>query len=400
LTMIFDDSLHRNKKIQQNFLQLQKQLSLSEYPSIDKYGFVHATPIIVGREDNSQYKEFYETLMNVVRRIIVNYRGDGDVKKIIHLPEKFQQLLGFCSEDYNLGTLRPDFLIDGRMNFKMCEINGRFPLNGYFITYLMNQSFRRVKEFRKLEPLEENDMIPEYFERIFGNTSVLKIAEPNWDIALYGEYLEKKGKKLEIVHPKNKDLKNLESVIVELRQPEILEHLLVEQVRELQNHPHLNDLRTILIGHDKRLLAVLYDKKLLGRYATSSERKIIEPHLIETYFTNYEIPGFAANKDEWVLKHALLGKSKHVYIGKEMSMDEWVRACLHVKKEPFIIQKKVKEHRFSIYLPHLGEIKNPIYGTLLGVDGKFISQGLLRTIYEDKTRFSSGFMSLLPVLRK
>lgn len=409
---MFDDSLHKSKTYQKNFEKNQKNFTASlinRSPHISKYGFIHYVPLLVEKRDDKEYFKFYETLMSIIRGIVLNYKNDKEVQKIISVSDKALELLDCCKNscrDYEMGTLRADFLIDKNKNFKMNEINARFPFNGYFISYHINESLglgdlKRDGIF-ELETIKE---IPNSFERIFGNTLVIKDSEPDWDIKLYWEYANSKGKRFFKINPKSLKVKekrffgdkSLEAIVLELKQREILADFNKKCVIALQNYPHLNDLRSVLIAHDKRLLAVLFNKKLLKRYSGEEERKIIEPYLIETYALNNETDmkeKFIRDKDEWVLKHALKGKSKELYIGAELSKEEWAKTCEEAKNGPFVFQKKVEEYNFSVYFPHLKHFKLPLFGMLLGIDGKYISQGMYRGQAYDPTGLWDGHVSL------
>ena len=54
----------------------------------------------------------------------------------------------------------------------------------------------------------------------------------------------------------------------------------------MQKYPHINDLRTILIGHDKRLFAVLSDNSLIQKYADEKEERLLMNHIPETRAIN------------------------------------------------------------------------------------------------------------------
>jgi hypothetical protein len=411
-----DDKLHKDQRIQERFRELQTNFFLhlrKLFLETRKFGFIHATPMIVDANSNRQFKIVYESLMNVTRRICLNYLNDSELQKIIPLPKKAKSLLRACSHIYHMGTLRPDFLIDKDGNFFINEINARFPTNGYFISYSANAALSEMKIWKEkgISALKELKDAPSALERIVSDTLVLKVAEPDWDIALYREHALSNGQNINYVHPyllkpKGQHIhlnqKFPKSFILELRQHEILDYFSSSFVSALQNYPHLNDIRTILIGHDKRLLAALSKKSILRRYAEESERRIICPHLIETL----EINGtdnltkkIRANKNDWVLKHALLGKGNRVYIGCEISDEKWIDACADASNGEFVAQRYVLQKDFSVYIPHLGIRSVKLSGMLLGSDGRFISQGVYKGIDSDPTRLWQSTLFILPAIK-
>src|SRR3989344_3354432 len=363
---MINDLLHQTNEIQGEFSNLQISLFNNlkkKFNETEKFGFVHATPFLVDQKDNERYKIFYESLSAVIRRIVLAYSRDDELQQIIPLKNRARNLLDACSDEYRLGSLRPDFLLDREGNFKINEINARFPTNGFFISYGINSALNDVEELSKrgIIPLNDMNKVPSLFERLAGNITAIKESEPNWDISLYKEYLNSNGRKFSYVNPREIKLidnrldlngENLESIVLELKQREIIQNCTPEFISVMQSHNHINDLRTILLVHDKRLLAVLSDDKLLKKYSTENEREVIKPGLIKTIaIQSYDDlkEEVSENKDEWVLKHALKGKGNQVYIGPELSEEEWKIACDTARKGSFVAQKYVNQKKFSIY---------------------------------------------------
>jgi len=390
------DILHKDEGIQGDFKQLQSAFNfyLSEkYRGARKFGFIHATPLIV----SGDFREFYNTLMSVVKRVALSF-DEPSIRDVFKIPDELRAILQNCSPEYSMGTLRPDFLVGQDENFFINEINARFPTNGYFISHGASYAISRMNRWRKkgIGQLEEISEIPLLFSRRLGqNVVVLKRSEPNWDISLFEEYIKSQEGSVEYFQ---EFCKNPEKgVVIELKQREIPEFFNGVDINEFQKQRHINDFRTILVAHDKRLLSILSDENILRNYASTEERKIIMPHIPFTKVINDsgDIDDLK-DRGEWVLKHALKGKSKNVYIGREMSEDAWERACLLAQGGNFVAQRYVKQKEFSIYVPHLGLTKMNLEGMLLGMDGQFISQGNYRGKINDTTRLWDGILSIPP----
>ncbi len=410
---MFDDYLHKDKRIQEQFLKIHKKfMSCLEKQSrfTRRYGFVHSLPVVHREEDSTRYKQVYSALMSGVCRVVQSYYEDKDVQKVMSLPENLRSIISAFNGKYTPGLLRPDFLIDSDLQPKFCEINARFPFNGYFISYHANNALKKVQKLLKVRALDELDNFPCMLERLYGNVSVIKEAEPDYDIVFFCEKTERNSFNVQYIRPSKLSVsdgklfygrKKLETIVLELQQWEIAKHFTEEHALALKNHAHVNDLRTILIAHDKRLFDLLYDSKTARRYLNGDEKKLLEPYLIETHAANKnkKILGRAAcEKDSWVLKPALKGKGQQLYIGSEMTQDSWKIACKEAEKEPFVVQRRVEEHNFSLYVPHLGIVKMPLVVTLLGVDKEFVSQGIYRGKFYDLTNISDGFVFVLPAL--
>jgi len=161
-------------------------------------------------------------------------------------------------------------------------------------------------------------------------------------------------------HPKAKlfDIKSIESIlkryqtiILELHQDEVEKHLkgicdAIQAGKEV-----INDPRTLFIVHDKRLLSVLSNEKIMKRYLSKKDARLLKNHVIPTYVKGSDdrIFSFARNKKaRFVAKKAISGKADGLYIGKEKEKDEWIRI---LKRPDTLLQKYVEQRTFIFYDP-------------------------------------------------
>lgn len=405
--MIFlSDELHREgSKYHTGFLERQISFvtSLEEISDISrKYGFIHSIPLISsGNQEN--FGRLYDSLMRVVCSIVENYHESPELQEAIPLPDDIKSYLRGLG-NYDIGCLRPDFLIDEDGKVKINEINARYSLNGCMISYFVNGVLNggSLGDFESIPSIE--GIVKAYDTRVGNHVALLKISEPDWDCDLYRKYLKTCGRELKKVDPlKVDDYTAFDSAILELKQREIYEAIRKNRTAFLKDTPHMNDLRTILIAHDKRLLSVLWNDELVNQFACSEDLEILMPHLIETYDVGQgkilDRLNVKRNREQWVLKHALKGKSQQVYIGHRVSDKDWGDACDKAAFDNFVLQRKVKQKPFHIYIPYLGSVTTTLEGMLLGFDGKFLSEGIYRGKFNDPTRLCEGFLFVPPANR-
>jgi hypothetical protein len=389
------DFLQRDSYAQKHFLELQKKFVASVNSRTShsgKYGFLHSLPFVFDRGDDQSFSRLYGILAKSMRYVIENYFNDPEIFETIVLPEKAKSLIRECG-DLRLGTFRPDFLIDENGNYKINEINARFPFNGFFISHYLNEGLNQISPEVGVSSNHSLEDIFSKFSRMSGRIFVAKRLERDWDISFFREEVPN----TDFVFPEMLEdlVDDCDSVVLELQQGEILRSFNSGLVSKLNSKSHLNDLRTILIGHDKRLLALLCDRNFVLKYLSKDDVDFLQPYLIETYaMNNVADLGFVeAEKDEWVLKSALKGKGKDVYLGVNLSLEEWKKVCEKALNEPFVLQRKVDEKNFKIYIPYLGEVDSNISGMLLGIDSDYISVGCCRGTFEDPTTISDGVFS-------
>ena len=136
-----------------------------------------------------------------------------------------------------------------------------------------------------------------------------------------------------------------EQFIIELHQDELL-RLNDNFLEALIKSNYINDLRTILIGHDKRLLSVFSSQEIMLRYISMEEFKILNKYIIQTYVPNNEInKKVISNKNYWILKKYGGGKGIGMYIGKIHST-ELIKNILKNEYDDYIIQPYLFQKKF------------------------------------------------------
>lgn len=243
--------------------------------------------------------------------------------------------------NFQIGTYRPDiifghgnlFKINGRYSFqpKICEINARFSLNGYFLSagLLSTESHNRFsKKFSKLIETIIESLKFDTKKPIF----ILKSKEDGYDIHLFQQYWTKKySQPCLFIHPKelkaeNKNIydKNtnylIEQLILELHQDEILQMSdeILEIFIENNRLNYMNDFRTIFILHDKRLLALLSNQQFLYALLNSSQntlKQLIPLTYVINKIPNYLKDSIINNRQHWCIKPNSAGKGENVTIG-------------------------------------------------------------------------------------
>jgi hypothetical protein len=128
-----------------------------------------------------------------------------------------------------------------------------------------------------------------------------------------------------------------------------LEELTSEQLRQLAQADCLNPLSTVILLHDKRFLAVLWDDAFREAALGKEDSDFVARFLIPTYTRKQ-----AANiwedayrkKDGYILKPQLLGKSEGIVPGPLVTERDW-KACFDSKQiESMVLQPFVTQRRF------------------------------------------------------
>ena len=197
--------------------------------------------------------------------------------------------------------------------------------------------------------------------------------------------------------------------ILELHQDEILEmpkDILKTIVTKCK---YFNDLRTIFIGHDKRLLTILSRDDILSDYLSPECHKIIQKHRIYSVLPQYLMEkensslyeNISINKNDWLIKPCLLGKGKGIIFGKDLKSNEWknlLEKTIFENQNHFIFQKYLNQEKFSYF--DMKENQQNIVGTLLCFNDLFCGPGIYRTSLSDLIALSRNGSLIFPVQNK
>ncbi len=357
-------------------------------------------PGIITDVGYNKLKRLQTLLYRAICQFVENYEK---YESIFCLDQKAKRIVEICKDakpyssghKYRPGTYRPDILFDTNGNQKICEIGGRFPLNGYlasgFSEIIGKELFQKKNSQLKIRdeyvkflkalfnywnPSENNLLLP---DRIV----VLKGSDKPCDIKYYIPFFKKLGIDVITLSPcefdANPEIVKGSAIIDEFNQMEI-ESLSEHSIAILSESNSLNDLRTIFLIHDKRFLALLSDDEFQRGFLDNSEREFLRGYLIPTYTYLQEdfMEKARHDKDQWLLKHSLLGKSEKVYAGVHCSAAEWEELYTSGSVRDMVLQPYIKQIQVN---GSIGDdnFSDYVTGTMLCLDNNFFGAGLFRT---------------------
>ncbi|KAJ5958756.1 uncharacterized protein N7479_005906 [Penicillium vulpinum] len=357
--------------------------------------------------------------------------------------------------DQHQGSWRPDFLIEevpttdgpesSKEQFRICEINARFAFNGFLITAYGQQGLLYLGAERKgFKGAAERDEIIDGLFTLFDPDlplHLLKGREGGHDILMFLECAERRigvvpklispqdlrlvstpdsktGYKLccvididqalsaNTMHPKSSTLtdhatgevlEEIYQVGLELHQQE-LQALSPEMLQHLSSRC-FNDLRSVFLVHDKRLLGIVHQEldSLVHRHQVLTERQVevLRRGIVHTILPGspelkafvrqcQESPSF---KDNYILKPVRGGKGEGIIFGDEVSTGEWNEklkalesAVLVPNGTTYVVQRQVQQPLYEVLLKEEeGVQRNRLVGTYMSIHGKYIGVGCWRS---------------------
>ena len=263
----------------------------------------------------------------------------------------------------HVGCVRPDLIVDDRGRAQVCEINARFPVNGFLCSaYLSDQFGEALPQFR---PACSGQGIRRALHLPAGSC-IVKGREPGWDIHQLSQ---------EHAAPIVPQLpEHAAEVVLELHQEELLELPGVPQ------QTYWNDLRTQWLGHDKRLLQLLADpamtERWLGDRADTLARGIVPTRCVHAGAPRHS-----------VLKPNRSGKGRGLVFGCELSDEQWRQELAQAPAE-WVVQPLVES---------LTVEQERLVFTMLSRDQESLGLGIVRSSPQRIVNVSGGGRVLFPM---
>ncbi|TGO43620.1 hypothetical protein BOTNAR_1662g00010 [Botryotinia narcissicola] len=211
-----------------------------------------------------------------------------------------------------------------------------------------------------------------------------------------------------LVSPEGEILEQVHQVALELHQWEI-ESMSQEMLKALAPLC-LNDLRTIFLVHDKRMLGIVLqelESLVEMNVLTTAEAELLRKGIVPTI-----LPGSpelkeliqishsrSSVKDDYVLKLTGSGKGKGIIFGTDISDDEWMDLLGSLSKQfvsgsNYIVQRLITQPKFDVIVSFKDgrpvKQHNNLVGTFMMADGRHLGIACWRTGPERICAISHG----------
>jgi hypothetical protein len=346
-------------------------------------------PIVTSSETIDGLKAAGLVLNKMIKYVSSNFtEKQFDLR--MPVSDKVKEILAIFNnkDSYELGTYRTDFVFDTDLNPKFIEITCQFSLNAFFQSALFN---RYSKDFSKKHQLdayrvEEYDPFIDFMAEKIGHRTSVCVIKGRDEIQasrFFTPIFRNAGLEVKEISYKdiweNRDFIKKSLVINEFMMNEI-ETLSHEELELLADSHLINDYRNIFIAHDKRFFTILQDRTVQKQILTAAEMSLLNRFLIDTHnceSDTYDKEDVLTNKDAWILKHVSLGRSREIFAGLELSLEEWKTKIDDINPTDYILQKWVPQLEFNGNVRGV-EHNDYLTGTLLYFDESYFGLGLFR----------------------
>ncbi|CAG8359023.1 unnamed protein product [Penicillium salamii] len=333
------------------------------------------------------------------------------------------------------GSWRPDFLVEideaGLEAFRICEINARFCFNGFMHGGFGQDSLSEFDlESRGLVHCVDGESIPRGLFKLYDNKlplHLIKGEEHGIDIFMFVEFAKKRlGIKPRLITPETLRIipdfssdsgfklyclaqagstdtittdsgelvEEVRQVGLELHQREI--NALDPEMRRQISVRCFNDMRTILLAHDKRMLGLVREELETLVYRKTITHKQAER--LHRGITPTILPGskaldqfIAACKAEeklhrgYILKPIRGGKGAGILFGDKLASSDWLTLLEKMRspklergKTLYVVQRQIDQPKYDVLLTEGKSQRCHMVGTYHAVNGEYLGLGTWR----------------------
>ncbi len=351
-----------------------------------RYPYYYDEPCVIDVVQFENLKRVQNLLFKSFKYFLPRYE---QYDSIIEYHQKFKEIVAnFNLEETRIGFYRPDFVIPEKGKIKICELGCRYyeAYWGHGISEFIMEKRNKCSNQGPQSSRIIDKVIDHAFEWWSGledSLVVLKGRDREGDIRFYRPFFEEIGVTLHYVYPdtlmENLDLLKGRPVLNAFSQMEI-ESLTQKEVLAISKSDCLNPLPTVLLLHDKRFLAVLWDDTFRESALGKEDSAFLKDCLIPTYTRKQskDIWLYAQHhKDEFILKPQLLGKSEGIIPGPLVSDLEWQEAFNEESIETMILQRWINQREFNASIDGKS-FKDYGTGMLLCMEDEFYGPGQFR----------------------
>ncbi|WP_281231808.1 hypothetical protein [Flavobacterium gelatinilyticum] len=355
---------------------------------------------------NKKMRRLCSVLNHACKAVVLNYFEDERIREYYQLDNDLETLLKKCNnQPYNQGFYRPDFLYDKNDQAKICEIGARYPLNGWMISYYLELIDNEINREQSKESDLKN-LISDLYYQFSPDKKIALVHDDEKGTEIF--YLQKELAKfgIELISVKPQDLivsndsvyvngEPVSKFILEMDREE-LKKINPEVIDKLiEQNTYFNDIRTLILIHDKRVLAVLYDEQIMSDYVNEEDYTFLKKYLIPSYVIIDPIgcDPFIYCDTNLILKLNSGGRGIGAYVKNECTDQEWEN-IIRQNWNKYLIQHFVDQKEFD-------DIENNrdihLVGMLLCKDDKTYGSGLFRGSDESVVNVHQGRALIYPV---
>lgn len=272
-------------------------------------------------------------LDTALRGIVARYFDDPRIRAVYALPEPLEALLRLAADrPYRIGCTRPDFVYDTDGQPRLCEIGARYPLNGWMLSAAAAEAIGPGGGATPLPFLD--DLCAAY--RPGETVAMVHANEAGTEIFLFAKALRARGIGFLQARPAALNVIGGRLHAGQVR----IDHAILEMDRSelpliraealawlIDRGAYLNDVRTLILVHDKRILALLWDEAIMRDVLSEADRVALRAFLIPSFTISdpAACDALLARGEDMIAKRSSGGRGVDALVRSDCPEAVWAR---------------------------------------------------------------------------
>lgn len=372
-----------------------------------------STPVLVNENMVTESVRLCGVLNRALMALVGNYFNDKRIRDVFELDAQLESILKIAeSSPYSVGMFRPDFVYDKTGQAKICEIGCRYPINGWMFSYYINQLVEKLRsELPASWESVPNQLrfISKLTDTFEGERTVFWVHEnePGTEIKYLIDEWKKEDINVVSVNPSELQLNNNQvcakgytssRFILELDREEL--RLIRPKVMQVmvESGACINDVRSLILVHDKRVLTALFDEDIMHDYISAQDCEFLKSFLIPSFTLNHQQKRAALmnTSENWILKRNSGGRGVGMLVKNDCSSEKW-RQTITDDYSNYMVQKYVDQKVFKLK-GKAKELKLSIVGMLLCFNNESFGFGIFRGSSESIINVHEGRGIIFPCI--
>lgn len=368
-------------------------------------------PVLIPESTLSEFQRLTEILNRAFIRIVQHYFSDQRIRAIYQLDRELEAILRMAQPyPYEVGMYRPDFVIDQKGQKKICEIGCRYPFNGWMFSYYLDEIVGKQipATHDHWSPVTGLNHFPDdYVQTLIPSETLFWVhdREKGTEVNYLFRELEKRNVQAESIASADLRVEGNRLFVGERPAWQFILEMDREELKRIdasvlkaliESGKCTNDVRSLILIHDKRVLAVLCKEEIMRDYLPESDYTFLKPFLIRSFIVDTEEKReeIMHSTENWVLKNNSGGRGIGMYVKNDCDPEEW-RRIITRKWKNYMVQEYIDQQFFDFFYEDKKEQIN-VVGLLLCKNALCYGPGIFRGSAEKVINMHEGRGVFLP----
>lgn len=357
-------------------------------------------PMFFSKEDLENFSDIGEAIIRIGNIVMGEYINNPEFRKKFKYSKDLEELiLTDSSYDINYPIGRFDIFYKDKDNFKFCELNtdGSSAMNEDNTLARILLESKACKDFSDFYELEYFELIDSWVEKSLEiyktwngkdkidkpNIAILDFMESatSVEFQLFKESFERSGYRAIIADPVDLEFRDGKLYRGDYRIDMVYRRIVtfeaIERLDEIKDFIaaykagafcSIGSFKSQLI-HNKIIFKILHDEDSLN-LLTKEDQDFVKNHIPYTreFIGGDEVFNHVVeNKDKYIMKPLDLNASRGVYVGRDLSQEEWESRLRDSFNSDYIYQEFVLPYRREFVVIEDDKIEVEDFGSIIGL---------------------------------